>query len=372
MANLVTEGFDWFPSGQSLTNRQGLWGANEFFLKDNGGFGAADVVTGRFSFGKALALSGSFGGFFGHSSGYVVPVGATPSTGFLGLAMYVDHNLPTVSRPLVGFYDGVTDDYQVTLRFCPNGVIKVYNGDPDGTYLTSSKAGSYQEDRWFHCEIRALIADSGGTVEVRINTVPVIQLVGADTKNTVNAYFDSVFLGGHTSNNNVGPSSDHPIVYDDMFVNDTTGATENDWAGNLRVKTQFMIANGATDQFTIGGTSPAATNWESVLNINLDDSKYVFSATIGNIDLYTPDPNLNAPLVRVVQVRSALRQDDATQRSAKHIVRIGSTNYVNSLEHFTNQTYTMYKSKWELNPATGVSFTGTEVNGIQVGIEVAS
>jgi hypothetical protein len=372
MTNLVTDGFDWFPTGQSTATRQRLWGANRFFAHDNGGGLAADVVTGRFGYGQAFMQYGSVGGFFGFDSGYVVPLGVTPSTGFYGVAVYVDSLLPSAARPLLGFYDAVSDAQQICFSFEQNGVIKVWQGPPgpSGVVLCTSVAGVFQEDQWFHCESSPVIANSSGSLEIRINTVPVVQLVGADTQNTANAYFDSVFLGAYTTNDNVSISSSHPVVFDDMFVNDTTGSSNNTWQGNLRVKTQFMIANGATDNFTIGGSSPAATQWQSVLNQVLDDTKYVYSGNAGDIDLFTPDPNLNAPFVRAVQVRMGLRQDDATQRVARALLRIGGTNYVGSVDQYTNQTYTFYKERWQLSPATGTSFTGTEVNGLQAGVKV--
>jgi hypothetical protein len=373
VANRFRDGFDWFPAGQSLLTRQRLWAANEFFGRDNGGGLGADVVTGRFNFGKALALSGSLGGFFGHDSGYVVPIGVNIATGFYGMAVYVDSLLPSACRPVLGFYDAVSNAHQINFSFEQNGVLKVWLGAPgagNGTLLATSSAGAFQEDQWFHCEASPLIANSGGTFEIRINTVPKVQLTGADTQNSANAYFDSVFLGAYTTNNNVGIDGAHPAVFDDMFVHDASGATNNTWGGNLRVKTQFMIANGATDNFSIGGTAPAATQWQSVLNQILDDGQFVYSPTVGDIDLFTPDPNLNSPIVRALQVRMALRQDDATQRVARALLRIGATNYLGAVDQYTNQTYTFYKDAWELNPATGVTFTGAEVNGLQAGVKV--
>lgn len=364
MANLVTEGFDWFPSGQSSAQRQLLLGANNMFQH---GTVVPDVDTGRFGFGAGLSYN--FSTVSGGGDPFtVVPIGAAISTGFMGVAMFVYPDMDTNNGALLGFFDGVSNGPQLTLLFAANGVIKVYRGDTSGAFLGSSIAGAYQNKEWFHIEAKPVIATSGGTIEIRVNTVPVVQITGANTQNTANAYFDSIFVGGHIP---VNFTQVH-CTFDDLFVNDTTGTSNNNWSGNLRVKTQFMIANGATDNMTIGGTSPAATNWQSVLNQSLDDTKYVYSATVGNLDLYTPDPNLNAPFVRAVQVRAALRQDDATQRSAKMLLRIGATVYANAAEHFTNQTFTFYKARWDLSPATSVSFTGAEVNGLQAGLKVQS
>ena len=360
MANLLVDGFDWFPSGQSTATRQRLWAANDFFAHSSFTF-TGDVETGRFGFGKALLLNSNPLG----EAGYVVPVGSNVSTGFIGHALFIYPDNTDGALPSIAFYDGVANTPQLWIAFCPNGVIKVYRGDPSGTLLANSAPGSFQENEWFHCEAKALIASSGGTLEVRINTVPVIQLTGANTQNTSVAYFDCIFLGGYFSSNQTIHCS-----FDDLFVNDTTGSQNNTWLGNVRVKTQFMIANGATNNFTIGGSSPAATHWQSVLNQLLDDTSYEYDSTVSDIDLFTPDPNLNSPLVHSLQVRMGLRQDDATQRVARAQLRIGSTVYSGVVDQYTNQTYTFYKERFQLNPATSVAFTGADVNGLQAGVKV--
>jgi hypothetical protein len=388
MANRLVEGFDWLPSNfDSLSDleKQRLLGANGMFA-----YGYQQVHpavfrrTGRFGFGAALYFNATNGSAFDPRTGgwFIALDDTTPiDEGFIGIACFIPStaNLEN-SPPAVGVADGVNDELQLTVSFEPNGVLRIWRGHrpadiaPPYTIITapnllaSSKMNSFQEDQWFFLEFHPIIANSGGSCEVRVNTVPVLSLTGADTAGgTVTTAFDSIYLGGVTR-----PVTPQQAYFDDLYCNDTVGATCNSWGGNLRVKSQLMIADGAIQDFSIGGTSPAATHWQSVLNTLLDDSKYVFSPDVGDQELFTPDPNLNAPLVRVVQVRMALRQDDSTQRSAKALLRIGGVVYEDDVEHFTNQTFTFYRGKWELSPATGVSFTGAEVNGLQPGVKVQS
>lgn len=376
MANRVVDGFDWFPTGQTSTVRAALLSANKFFVDSLGGSMVPDVTTGRFNFGQGLYWNGTWAGVFPARSGYVIPLGVTVTQGYQGFALYRDPTCDATVRALAGAIDG-PNGAQIMVTFERFGVIRVYrdwvwnnlgSGSPTGVLLASSVAGAFTEGEWCHVEIFYHTASSGGGVEVRINTDPKIQLVGANTDKTGTGTFDSCYVGFYGSAG--GISAPVKFIVDDMYVNDNSGTTMNTWSGNLRVKGEFVIANGATDNFTIGGSSPAATNWQSVLNQGMDDTKYVYSANVGDIDLYTPNPTVNAPYVRVLQVRMGLRQDDATQRVARAVIRISGTNYVNSVDQFTNQTYTFYFGKWELSPATGVSFTGTEVNGLQAGIKV--
>jgi hypothetical protein len=126
-----------------------------------------------------------------------------------------------------------------------------------------------------------------------------------------------------------------------------------------------MIADGAIQDFSIGGTSrPRRTGRASSITL-LDDSKYVFSPDVGDQELFTPDPNLNAPLVRVVQVRMALRQDDATQRWPRRCSGSAARSMRATSSISRTRPSRSIAASWELSPATGVSFTGAEVNGLQ-------
>lgn len=376
MANRVVDGFDWFPTGKTESQRNTLWGANGWFYDPSFVAGPVpDVSVGRFGYGLAMNIYNAGSGATSTYTGMVVPVDGLLTECYVAFGMYYPSSTGDSqgSGNLVSFFDGVNFEHQLTVYFRANGVVQAYIGNtgattghwPMATQIGSSPVGKFEEDRWMVVEIYGKVAHVGGELEVRINTVPVLQIVGADTcGGTVTDTFDSIWLaarGGGTR-----------FILDDFYINDVTGSTNNTWMGNLRVFTSFVIADGFTNDFTIGGTVPAASNWQSVLNSALDDTKYVYSSTINDIDLYEIDPVVNSPAVRVLQVRMALKQDDATQRSAKALIRIGATTYEDDVEHFTNQDYTFYFGRWELNPSTGVSFTGTEVNGLEIGVKVES
>lgn len=373
MTNRITEGFDWFPTGKSVAERQRLFAANQMFYYQDGVstsvFPDVSSTEVPFGFGKSFyyshssAVSGEF------RQGFVVPFQdtVTPvSEGYFGIRLkIINHENLGADGPILCFYDAVTNAPQFGISFAENGVIRLWRGWPyTGTLLASSRVNSFQEEEWFWIEIYGLVANSGGEVEVRINTVAKISLVGADTQNTATDDVDSVFIGARKDNYEI------TFAYDDMYFNDTAGTINNSWLGNVRVKTAFMIADGDNIDFSIGGSSPAATNWQSVLNTNLDDTKYVYSGTAGQYDLYDLDPIQASPLVHVVQVRAALRMDDATQRVGRYKIKVNGVEYEGTVDHYMNQTYTMYFDRWELNPNTAAGWTGTEVNGIQPGVKV--
>lgn len=375
MTTKVIDGFDWFPSGASSTLRTALWGANGWFHRQSGfnSGGVPNVITGRFDFGKAVSIVATTGTLGSPFNQLVIPIDDLLTEGYTAFAFYYpssNGNSHINCKSVIALYDGVNNQYQCSVAFRNNGVIEAWRGHPiSGTKLANTPTGSYEDDRWMVVEIRWKVHDTAGEIEVRVNTVQKIDVVSSDTRGgTITTTFDSVGLSAHSE---FGEGS-QTAIFDDFYFNDINGTVNNDFLGNLRVKTQFMIADGYLNDFSIGGSAPASTNWQSVLNQNIDDTKYVYSPNVGDMDFYTPDPNLNAPYVRALQVRMSLRQDDATQRSARAVIRLSGVNYEDDVEHFTNQSYTFYFGIWELNPATGVSFTGAEVNAAEVGVKVES
>jgi len=122
-----------------------------------------------------------------------------------------------------------------------------------------------------------------------------------------------------------------------------------------------------------GVTTTAMDNWQAVQNRTLGEDSHVYSATSGDYDLYDVDPTISAPYVHGIQVKTAMRQDDATQRTSKNLLKIGSTGTLQEgAANYLNQSFSIYKDIFELNPDTGVFFTGTEANDAQVGPKVSS
>lgn len=287
-------------------------------------------------------------------------------TSYFGVRMYV----PTIG---VNYYFGTLDtqtignQIQWTLQFDSYGNITF---STNGSIVGKTTAFSFNPGRWFYLEIKWTPGVTGG-IEVRVNTVVVLSLptartsVGTLISPATLPGFDMLFFQNQPSDLNTSTS----WRWDDMYFLDSAGTVNNTYLGNVRAKYLAPIANSTPLQWVIGGSSPAATNWQSVLNTTLDDTKFVYSSTAGNRDLYTLDPNLNTPGVYGVELSGAFRQDDATQRVVTNTLRSGATDAF-GVDHYTNQTFTFYPDLFEVNPATGVAFTGAEVNALKVGPKV--
>lgn len=356
MSGLYANGFDFMPAGAAASD--GLLEADGWYLRAGAWLNAAnEIVTGRFGFGKALSWN-----VFTNTErlNLVRPVGVTRQVGFAGWAVYVSR----LSGPMsFSLYDAVTDAPQVTYQLGLNGVVRAYGG-PGGALLGVSKAGAYLFDRWFMFEYGAAIDSVDGWVEARVNTEPVLQVPTCNTQATANASFDAEWLYAE-------PSGASPLVVtvDDHYLNDDQGAANNTFLGNVRVKSQFVAGPGDLAQFAIGGSAPAATNWQSVLNTALDDSQFVYDPSVGHEDNYALEAILGAEAVHFLQLRAGMRQTDATQRKATTRLKVGGVE-VGGADHALNQTYAFVRDIYETNPATGLGLIGTDLNAARAGHKI--
>jgi hypothetical protein len=358
----IIDGLDDLPSGSQAALLQ----ARGYYLRpfSLGSNFPQVMAPGRYGFGKCIGYDSLLVSVNG-SPAVIMPIGADRTEGVIGAGVWIGQN--HYGAAMLCLWDAVTNAAQVSCSFEANGVVRAWRGEPlSGVELGRTKPGAFQYQEWFQAELKAAVGNAAGTVEVRINTVPVISLVSQDTQATAIASYDSVCVGAPYW---LGANRYEQWKFDDLYVNDTDGAVNNDFLGTVRVRTQFTTAAGSSTDFTIGGTAPAATNWQAVQNTARTDASYVYSPDVGDKDLYAVQAIVNGPIVHAVQVRAALRQDDATQRIGRTLIRSGATTAEGG-DHYTNQSYTDYTDIFELNPDTGLGWTGTEVNAITVGVKV--
>lgn len=352
------------PASLPDNQRAAIWNAKGYHL-----INVFDRIPnsrlGRFNYGGAWSVNGSVG--LSENLLYIqaIPLNGTYSEGYCGFALFkgvnsLDH------IPYISFFNGAEAHSQITVAFKDFGVIEVLRGNANtGTLLSRTISGTYQDNRWFYVEIHAEIANVGGNVQVRVNTEIVLDIVSVDTQALAVSSFDSLVIGFRGLR--IIPTIDQAV--DDLYFCDTAGSINNSFLGNCRVKTQFASVNSTPLQFTIGGTSPAPTNWQSVNNRGLTEAQLVFSGVTGHLDMYELQAIVDSPTVFGVQVSSAMRQSDATQRFARNVIRASSTQ-VEGVTHALNQDFTYYRDIWEINPHTGIGFTDAEVNALRAGFKV--
>lgn len=361
MSLRIIDGYDYLPVGY-----------NQNYLEASGWTGQvdnmnADATNVAFGYGKSMGLTG------GSNSGYVYrnARGRVTIQSTMGMRLWIPTSNNTYQW---GTYDTNTAGFQWILRFDNYGTIafQKHIGGNNFTTLARTPAYTFFPGRWFYVEVQWLPGlGTSGTIEVRVNTVTVLSMPATTTAYgtvvspaTASGY-DLIFHGvNRLQDGNTGEQR-----WDDFYLLDSAGSVNNTWLGNTRAKYMAPVSNSTPLQFAIGGTAPAATNWQSVLNQLLNDTKYVYASTVGYQDLYGIDPNLNTPAVFGVEVAGAYRQDDATQRFIKNTIKSGSVTTTGPARAI-NQSYTFYPDIYELDPNTGAGFTGAAVNALTVGPKV--
>lgn len=286
--------------------------------------------------------------------------------GFTGMALYVPSGEDTNSQPFFGF--GMTGVCQVCAVFKAFGVIELWRGRPGkagATLLATSPAGSYLTNTWNYVELGGLLAISAaGYFKVRVNTVEVISVVSTHTSIGVTC---NSWMYGYARDNPTGVGGGGALLCA-VYVTDTAGVDNTSWLGNVDVPSQMPAGAGSSTDWSVTG---AASNWQGASNQNIDDTKYVYTPTINDLDQYTITPLLNAPAVFGVQVTGFYRQDAATQRSAANVITSGGTQDQGA-DFFMGGNYAAQTDMWERDPDTALPWIYTAVNTLEIGPKVTS
>lgn len=353
----IIDGFDYVLSttDDSLWDAMG-WSGNLSRMSRN-----ADTA---FDYGYALGIGGNTNTIQCFKDLRNRYTAGTNGTLVWGCRMLVPTEFPSM---YFEFWDTLsTTVSQWKISFNNTGNIIFFNSSY-GTVTTP--AWSFFPGRWFYLEVKWLPGlETAGTFEVRVNTVVKMSIPACGTAMGIapgnDPGVDVLYVRSGGTNSGL-----HLI--DDMYFLDSLGTINNDYLGNVRVKAQFPTGNSSV-QWAIGGSAPAATNWQSVLNSTLDETKFVEDSVAGQRDLYTVDANISSPYIYGVELNGIYRQNDATQRVVRNTLQtsLGTNSY--GADHYCYGFYVSQPDIIETNPDTGLAFTQSEINSIIIGPEVVS
>jgi hypothetical protein len=306
-------------------------------------------TTTRFGTGMSVSqVNGFSSNFIGKS--------ITPSARiFLGFAM----NMLLVPGTIIKTYtdNGATTQISVTLN--SGGSFSLVKGT--STVLATSAAGLYPAGSWQYIELCVAVNSTTGYCELRVNGGTAVSFTG-NTRNggtsTLVDRFDIYRTSAGTESN----------YWDDLYVCDNTGTTNNTFLGDIQVQTLLPNGAGASTQFTPTG---AATNWQAVADVPYSTSTYNSASTVGNRDLYTlSDLNAATGTVLGIQTNMIINKTSAGTANLKAAIQSGGTVYYDpTIALSTTTTWT--GAVREVDPATSSAWTVNGVNNLQAGTEVA-
>lgn len=303
------------------------------------------------------------GGAYTGSTTFMLTKGVTAGSSFvMGVALNLSGGLAN-TLVVFGLVDAGTT--QCDLRVNTDLTLSVTRNGTALTSGTSSNTLTTGTGIYNYVEWKVTIADSisAASCVVKVNGVTWITVAtGQDTKATANTTASSFTLG---STSNIFNAA----FFDDLYLCDQSGSTNNDFLGDCRIDTLLPNGDGNYTSFT---PSTGTTHYLLVDESTPNTTDYNESSTATNKDSYQM-VNLGAlasQTIYGVQVLGAVLKDDAGARSIKVGVRSSSTDSVSAAQAVTTSQF-YYNNIHETNPATAVAWTESGVNAAEALFEVA-
>jgi hypothetical protein len=234
--------------------------------------------------------------------------------------------------------------------------------------LLGTSSSNLLRNRWNYLEFKFTVSNSTSANDliVKINGVEVLNIVaGVDTLYS-GAYIDLVYI--NALYNNI------PTYYDDVYVLDTTGSTNNDFLGDVVVDTLYPSGNGNYSQFD-GSDGNSVDNYLLVNEAQHDgDTTYVEQSGVGNRDSYTFEDMSGAiGDIHGVSVCAVVNRDDGGARTGNIFCRKSGADYDGTAFTPTaSGDYAVHEEIYELEPVATGAWTESGVNASEFGIKVES
>lgn len=282
------------------------------------------------------------------------------ATGGVGFALYVN-DLPggDSQGTFLRFVD--TSTVHVLIGVDSAGALVAYRASSSNV-LGRSAGGLVSTGAWNHVEAKVTINDSTGAVTVKLNGVAVLTLTSVDTRNAGNSTYNLFGIGQFAT------SGSH-LRFCDLVAWDTSGSTNNDFLGDLRIDSLYPNADGNYSQFT---PSTGTDHYALVDETTPNTTDYNDGSAVGDRDSYALGnlAALTSQTVYAVQVNAAMNKDDAGAKSASTFVRSGGSNSDGASTVLgTSQAYV--SQVYETDPASA-AWTESTVNGMEAGVRVTA
>lgn len=243
------------------------------------------------------------------------------------------------------------------------GILDVRRGTAGSGTSLAKGATIIPQATWNYIEVQATIADSGGTVKVRLNgsTTNEIDFTG-DTKNAgTSTNFDQIAL--------VTSGSASSARFDDVYILNSTGAANTSFLGDIRIHALSPNNNGTYSQLT-GSDGNQVDNYQLVDERPFSTADYVGSPTVGLRDTYALADLPSVAQIFGVQNNFIGAKSDASSGNAKSALLINSTLYYGATRAL-GTSYVAYGDIYDTNPNTSAAWTSGVVNSMEAGMEVA-
>lgn len=286
--------------------------------------------------------------------------------------------LPTANNAIIRLSTTTTGSTVASVRLTSTGGLALFNGSTQ----IGSTSSNLTANTWYRVEVHFDRSPAGGSqiLELFIDGLS----IASSSSLTLSGNILDFAVGGNLQ---AEAQTTGNWYFDDLAINDSTGATQNSFpgAGNI----VYLRPSGAGDstQWTIGGSSPAATNWQSVSEVTPDDAiTFVDQNTSGKSDFYTVTSSPLGPsdTVNVVQIGFRFNNNtaDATtsfqlqvEKTSGGTVSKSSNIIANAVVWGTNSSAAAILLNYQFslyNDPDSSPWTQSTINSMQIGAIIAA
>lgn len=217
-----------------------------------------------------------------------------------------------------------------------------------------------QDNAWYFLELSATISTTTGSLQLRLNGHIEGNFSGNTKNGGTNNTLDALAFAS-------SGSTAATYMFDDLYVCDATGSRNNTFLGMIRIQTLLPTSAGSSTQFTPTGS---ANNYANVNDVPDTTTTYNSDTVSGHRDTYTLGDLVSstATVLGVQQVMHA-QQLDAGVATIKQAQLSAATISYGSTKTLTASNLA-YSDLFEANPATSSTWTVSDVNSLEAGMEI--
>jgi hypothetical protein len=271
----------------------------------------------------------------------------------------------TDEQGIISFFDSNTCQVEIAVN---SGNLKAYRGGRTGTLLGTSSGVTMVANTWYAIQVSVVIDGSAGSVVLAINNTNVLNLTSQNTKQSSNAYTQTLSLGNRDG---TGHGSTQHFDYDDLILCDNSGSVNNTVpAYNAVVGSKLPNAAGSNSQFT----PDSGSNYARVNESDPDgDTSYVQDTTQNDRDTYKFPAASGVNTINFVQVSSYAKNSGSGNGTRHHqnTILSGST-YKDGTEQVPTSSYACYSDILETDPNTSAAWGGFAFDAAEFGVKLAA
>lgn len=280
-----------------------------------------------------------------------------PSTLIVGFGLRVtslaaNKNIITFSDSL----DHILATRGLRVRVLTTGVIDFYN-DLTNASIAASVASTIAINTWYYVELKINFG-LVGSVEIKIDESSVCSAGVIDSLCGCTTVQFAHFMN----------STANLVYFDDLYMCDSSGSTNNDYLGAIKVYTLFPTANGSTNNFSV---TNAASNYLAVNTSTPDLTSYISNATSGEKDLYAVEDLPVSPTTiygTQVNVR-AIYPNSSASFSQQLGIRTSGTELFGSNKKTSVGSWNNMTEVFEKQADGTTAWDTTAVNAMEAGIK---